>query len=347
VTPPTVAVIGAGISGAACARVLYRHGVRVRVFDKGRGPGGRACTRRVSGFEFDHGAQYFTASDPVFERAVDDWRRRGLVAPWPTAVHRVRRGQHTSLGDQPRRFVAVPRMSALATALVEGLEVRQEVRVARTLQRAHGWECTSATDEPLGPYDAVVIATPAPQAVPLLRDAPALAARAAQVTMTPNWTLLLAFERPLPVAFDAAFAEESPLSWMARNSSKPGRPPAPETWVVHASAGWSADHLELEPAGATTLLLEAFHEALGGEAPRPQWQTVHRWRYARAADNGSGPNSLYDPESRVGVCGDWLATARVEGAFLSGAGLAEHMLRDLGITPRRAAGPATTASLWS
>ncbi|MBJ7444199.1 MAG: NAD(P)-binding protein, partial [Sphingobium sp.] len=37
----TLAIIGAGMAGLACADRLAEDGVAVRLFDKGRGPGGR------------------------------------------------------------------------------------------------------------------------------------------------------------------------------------------------------------------------------------------------------------------------------------------------------------------
>ncbi|MFM8940069.1 MAG: FAD-dependent oxidoreductase, partial [Phenylobacterium sp.] len=59
-----IAIIGAGLSGLACARSLHREGRKVQLFDKARGPGGRMSTRRVETplgtIGFDHGAQYFT-----------------------------------------------------------------------------------------------------------------------------------------------------------------------------------------------------------------------------------------------------------------------------------------------
>ena len=45
--PLQVAVIGAGISGLTAARSLQDQGHAVRVFEKSRGRGGRAATRRV------------------------------------------------------------------------------------------------------------------------------------------------------------------------------------------------------------------------------------------------------------------------------------------------------------
>ena len=62
-----VVVIGAGMSGIACARALQAEGVPVRLIDKGRGIGGRMATRRtaVAGktITFDHGAQYLDRSE--------------------------------------------------------------------------------------------------------------------------------------------------------------------------------------------------------------------------------------------------------------------------------------------
>ncbi|MGB5703206.1 MAG: FAD-dependent oxidoreductase, partial [Polyangiales bacterium] len=81
-----VAVIGAGLSGLACASALERRDFDVRVFDKGRAPGGRISTRRVEieGTEvgFDHGAQYFTVRDSELAALVASWEKLGVAERW-------------------------------------------------------------------------------------------------------------------------------------------------------------------------------------------------------------------------------------------------------------------------
>ena len=67
-----VAIIGAGMSGLACARRLVDAGLSPVVFDKGQGIGGRMATRRVDGLQFDHGAQYVTAQDSGFAAVLRD-----------------------------------------------------------------------------------------------------------------------------------------------------------------------------------------------------------------------------------------------------------------------------------
>ena len=60
-----VAIIGAGLAGLTLARRL-RGFASVTVLEKSRGLGGRMATRRSDNFEFDHGAQFFTARSTAF-----------------------------------------------------------------------------------------------------------------------------------------------------------------------------------------------------------------------------------------------------------------------------------------
>ena len=67
----TVAIIGAGISGLTAARMLTDAGIKVTVFEKSRGVGGRTANRRSEYGSFDHGAQYFTVKDREFRILID------------------------------------------------------------------------------------------------------------------------------------------------------------------------------------------------------------------------------------------------------------------------------------
>ncbi len=60
-----VTIVGAGISGVACARVLTAAGIPVELVDRGRRAGGRMASRRHEGRPADIGASYFTVSDPA------------------------------------------------------------------------------------------------------------------------------------------------------------------------------------------------------------------------------------------------------------------------------------------
>ena len=62
-----IAIIGAGLAGLVCANMLKEKNT-ITVFEKSRGVGGRMATRYKDSFEFDQGAQYFTAKTPEFQK---------------------------------------------------------------------------------------------------------------------------------------------------------------------------------------------------------------------------------------------------------------------------------------
>jgi predicted NAD/FAD-dependent oxidoreductase len=321
----SVAVVGAGISGLICARTLADGGHRVQVFDKARGPGGRMSTRRVHDWHFDHGAQYFTVRDPGFRARVAAWRGDGLVAPWTGRIAVLDGGMTVMQADDTERLVAVPGMNALCRHLVRDLDVSYGTRVVNLERTAGRWRLESSDARDLGNFDAVVVSAPAPQAAALLEGAaPKLSARAGTVAMSPCWAVMAAFPEPLELGYDGAFVHRSPLSWVARNTSKPGRPEG-ETWVLHGSPGWSGDNLELEPNEAAAQLLEAFGAAAGGLGSPPAHLDAHRWRYALPQAPLAEP-CLDDAGLRLAVCGDWCGGPRVEGAFLSGSAAARRLL---------------------
>ena len=325
-----VAVIGAGLSGLVCARVLSDHGFAVTVFDKSRGVGGRLATRQVdSALSFDHGAQFFTARDANFSRFVSAWKENGVVAEWGGLVVNLQGGQATVCTGQAR-YVGVPGMSAVAKHLLAAdISVNQPCRISRVCQDGAGWNLTDESGGNFAGFDFSVVAIPAPQVTELLAPHP-FAATAAGIAMAPCWALLVAFESRLPVPWDAAFVADSLLAWVSRNSSKPGRPAGPDCWVLHASSDWSNAHLEETPEAICSQMLDAFAKATQMRLPPVTNLQAHRWKFSQGADLADR-RALFDPTVGLVVCGDWLGDGRVEGAFLSGAAAAGYVLRQVGI----------------
>ena len=123
-SPPRVAVVGAGISGLTAASRLARGGCAVTVYETGRGPGGRTSTRRAgpdgAGWQFDHGAQYFSAKDPAFRAIVEDWHADGLVAEWTGTFGALDAATGTFVPEETQtkeRWVGTPSMNAVAKGL--------------------------------------------------------------------------------------------------------------------------------------------------------------------------------------------------------------------------------------
>jgi renalase len=327
-TSQTVAIIGSGIAGLACAARLAAEGHVVTLFDKGRRPGGRVATRRAGGAMFDHGAQFATARSESFRALLDQLQARGLMAPWPAAA----RGS-----DQA--WAGIPGMSALPGAMAEalagmGVAMHTERHVAwlhpdnsiRHLPAAEAkpGSTSEAGGERSAAFDAVLLALPAPQAAPLLGTrGHDFAARLRDVVIAPCWAVMASFAHRIESP-DVIRPNSSPLAWVARNSGRPGQPASPDNWVLHAGAAWSRAHLEDDADSACAALLAGF-EAETGIAALPATLVAHRWRYA-LVEKPLGEPCLWDAQSRLGVCGDWCIGPRVEAAFLSGEALAQSVM---------------------
>ena len=308
-------IIGAGMAGLSCASQIAGAGRAVRVLDKGRGPGGRMAARRTEivgkTVSFDHGAQYFTARDPLFQDQIGLWRAQGVVAPWPAA------GKDA--------WVGTPGMNGPIRAMAEQLDVRWNVRAEKITRKDGVWHVL-AGDQHFS-CDTLLVAIPAEQASVLLNDqASELASIAGHVRSEPCWAVMAGFAQELAIDADCLRDPDGAISWAARNSSKPGRSAgAGECWVLHASPQRSRDILDLGKEEVADLLLADFFTQTGTQPVAPVHLAAHRWLYAMPSAIKGEP-SRYDPAMRVGIAGDYLHSPRVEGAWISGQHLAASAL---------------------
>jgi predicted NAD/FAD-dependent oxidoreductase len=317
-----VAVVGAGISGLACARTLQTRGARVVVFEAARRPGGRAATEITPVGSFDHGAQYFTAQDADFETWVSAWCDDGFVERWTAQVIALDGERTVDKTASARRYVVRDGMQALGRRLSADLEVRLDTTVAAVTRRGASWDLADAAGRSLSPggYDAVVVAVP--EGARLLAAAPELAKRAGTIVWEPCWTALLAIQPASGFEFGGAFVNDHPaLAWVTRQASKPTpADAADERWVLHATARWSALHLNRSADDVAALLAEAFATRFNFGF-RPSFIAARRWQAALPANPLKEPH-LWHPELKIGAVGDWCGGPRIEGAFRSGRSLA-------------------------
>ena len=105
----SIAIIGAGISGLSCATELKVLGFQVQLFEKSRGPSGRMSTRNGDNWSADHGAQYFTARDPLFIQELNTWIRAGVAAKWHPHLKVYADSQWRESSSTENRYIGVPR----------------------------------------------------------------------------------------------------------------------------------------------------------------------------------------------------------------------------------------------
>jgi renalase len=302
-----VAIVGAGISGLACAAQLKRNGMDAVLFDKGKRPGGRLSTLQLGEMAWDFGCQYVMPGGPDFAQQIQAWSEAGLLVRWPE-------GPEGAL-------IGVPGMSVLVAAQCEAHDVRFNALVQGMERDGHNWFVSGAGFRD-GAYTAVVIATPAEQAASLLslHDFE-MAREAVSARSHPCWTAMVAFDQPI-TNLPAYIQDCGPIARAARNNSKPGRGSA-ECWVIQADADWSQRHLECDAGEVADKLLMLLQEENGVQLPAPCFLKAHRWRFGSAF--GQHKATFWNPAILLGACGEWCVASNVEGAWRSGVELADKI----------------------
>lgn len=322
-TKRRIAIIGSGIAGLSCARELQAQGFTVTLFDKSKGVGGRMSHRYFGDWEADHGAQYFTARDDLFQGEVARWVEAEVAKPWSGRIVTFNHGNAIDKPSDTTRYVGIPAMTSPAKYLARNLNVLTQHTVVDLHRINDLWKITTKEHGQLPEaFEYLVLAIPSAQAHALVgRFSASLKAICNEVVMLPCWTLLAYFKNPLPLSYDGAFVQDSVFSWIARDNSKPNRP-VYETWVAQASNAWSLEHIDQTQFEIEPILTGAFAQLVGAE---PDLYQSHLWRYAKLA-NPNPREFAYDPEIQVGLCGDWLKNSTVEGAWLSAQALAKELI---------------------
>jgi renalase len=331
-----IAVIGAGLAGAASARALTLAGHAVQVFDKSRGPGGRLATRRAEWVDaqgqaqvtqLDHGCVGLTARSEAFKGFLDQAAQAGFLAEWVPA----RSQEFCKLEAGHRLFVPAPDMPTLCRQLLEGAATTWLCAVDALHKGPMGWQVHANGELHNAPFDAVVLAMPPAQAAPLLGPHQrAWAQQASAVAMQPCWTLMGVADEATALNWELAQPSAGPLAWVVRNDTRPGRQRVhgQAHWVVHAQASWSFEHLEQSAAWIQQQLTHALAELLG-QPVNWRYCAVHRWRYAvpPVQNMASSAPCWWDAAQSLGVCGDFFASSGAEGAWLSAQSLSSAMLQ--------------------
>ena len=158
-----VVIIGAGVAGLMAAQSLVTSDHKVVVVDKGRSPGGRLATRRIDDATLDHGAQFFTVRESLFESHVSEWVASGVVTEWCRGFT-----SPAQQSDGFPRYRGVRGMTDIAKHLSHGLDVRCNTLAFSIARGATSkWQVNIDDGSALN-ADAIIVTCPLPQTYALL-----------------------------------------------------------------------------------------------------------------------------------------------------------------------------------
>lgn len=326
-----VLIIGAGMAGIMAARTLEAQGVSVCVMDKGKSVGGRMATRRIGPGLADHGAQFFTAREPDFQKLVNEWTQAKLVYIWSNGFSDG--SLQEPVQDGHPRYVVHGGVNALVKYLAKDLsKVLVETKIMTATCDNSGW---ILQDENGNLYlgKSLLMTCPVPQSLEILDEGATVLSRDDQsvllrIEYAPSLTGMFWVEGKITLPQPGAVQRRNAnIVWIADNQRK-GISPDAAIITVQASEQysvqmWSAPDARILNALRTGLQIFMADTAVIREAQ------LKRWRYALPTTTHEQRCFVADNAPPLIFAGDAFGGPDVEGAALSGLAAAEAVLKVL------------------
>lgn len=310
-----VVVVGAGIAGLMAAKSLVKSGHDVVIVDKGRSPGGRIATRRIDDATLDHGAQFFTVRDSLFELHVSEWITSGVVTEWC-------RGFDTTSqnNDGYPRYRGVRGMTDIAKHLAQGLDVRcNTLAFSIAPGTSSKWQL-KIDDGSVLDADAIIVTCPLPQAYALLVTASIeLPESMLRTEYDRTICLLVVLNKPSALAIPGGMQNpDETFSFIADNALK-GISSA-VALTMHANPKFSLEHWDTATDDVQRLLLARAKPWIGDATVATS--QIKKWRLATPLTIWP---ERYWTNDMIVLAGDAFGGPKIEGAALSGLAAANYL----------------------
>ncbi|MBV8085877.1 MAG: FAD-dependent oxidoreductase [Chloroflexi bacterium] len=275
-----VAIVGAGMAGLAAARRL-RGRFEVVVYERAADVGGRATSRTERGAVFDPGAQYAKAPTAELERLLTEELGHETLVDIARPVWTFDGGGRIEPGDPAldsgAKWTYSDGLIRLGRELARGTDVRLGTSVAPEQLEA----------------DAVLVTAPESSGVNY-RACISFAFGYRDELPGGEWYALVNTDRA------------HPISWLAYERLKPGRPMGGQQVVLAQMApGWSAERLNQAGDVPAQEAAELAARLLGTRL-EPVWADRTDWRYA-LPDGRAPAEQLDEPERGLFHAGDFTA----------------------------------------
>ncbi len=329
-------VVGAGLSGLACARTAAQAGLKPLLVDRSSAVGGRCASKPVSPElpPWDFGP-VFWHGDANELGALTKLVGEDDLLPWPLQVKGV------GLPCQPEAFEE----GQFRRAIISGLRRWPEV-LARDLAVKSGvlaqklsWTAEGVslvTDQGILHARDLVLALAPEQTQEVLENSlaeePQLASSIAllrQFSSLPSLTLLAWYASGPELPWDVWYPETSREVLLISNEARKRHFPSGSALVIQARPGWSESRLNADRSMWAKELLESAARLAGPWVQSPDKWLAHRWKFARRAPgDGLKPLVLTKPGSpgRVAVTGELFDSGGLASAFRAGERTAQKLL---------------------
>ena len=308
-------VIGSGISGATIANLLNRK-FQVNLYDKGRGPGGRASFKRIKGqIGFDHGTQYFSPKTIEFKKFANRLIKIKILKKWS--------GNHIYLNSKKKenkkhiKIIGKKGNNDICKFLLKKVKCFYQSEVKNIYYKNKLWFLLF-TDGKIRTYKGVILTCPFPQLKKLSEKFINSTFIKRKLKMDANITVMIAIKKnkksPSSFLFD-----DPVLGWAGNENTKKRFKSKYDLWTLQSTFKWANKNIDKNKKNLkknSKILIDKFFKLTKIKKTKVIYSINHGWKYS----SNSKPlkiRSYWDPQKKIGVCADWFIGPRLESGWIS------------------------------
>ena len=308
-------VIGSGISGSTIANLLNKK-YQVSLYDKGRGPGGRASFKRIKGkIGFDHGTQYISPKTSEFKNFTNKLIKKKILKRWT--------GKHIFLNLKKKenkkhiKIIGQHGNNDICKYLLKKIKYYYQSEVKKIYYKDKLWFLLFS-DGKVKSFKGIVLTCPFPQLSKLSKKFINNSFIRKKLKMDANITVMIAIKKikNLPSSF---LFDDPVLGWAGNENTKKRFKSKYDLWTLQSTFKWANKNIDKNKKNLkknSKILIDKFFKLTNIKKTKIIYSINHGWKYS----SNSKPlkiKSFWDPSKKIGVCADWFIGPRLESGWLS------------------------------
>ena len=302
---PKIIILGAGMSGIACALSLHEK-FDVQIFEKSRGVGGRLSAKNTRDGLFHYGAQYCSAQSRAFQNfLIENDAKYFLGSSFDMKTN--------SCINTQNYFVGVNGMHSLLKNYDQILNIHFNQRAIRVDEKKKLVHFESGYTES---YDIVISSLPLPQVQEIFETE-----IAHDATFDPCISMGMIFDGQTNNEHNAYKNINQDISWLS--SSKFYNAQNNETWVLQFSPQTSLEMFDHSNKSLEARCDDAVKDIIEGK-----YTIIHcgifKWKFALCKKSNLEKKFISISDDAFAI-GDWNISPRIESAYISGKELGKFL----------------------
>jgi renalase len=318
-------VIGSGISGATIANLLSKK-YSVDLFDKARGPGGRASFKRLDKIRgFDHGTQYISPKTPAFKKFIKELIKKKILKNWG--------GKHLFLNQIVKekknhsKIIGCKGNNDISKYLLKGVNCYFQNELKKIYYQQKRWILIFA-DGQKKTYERLILTCPFPQLSKLSKKFIKNPFIDKKVKMDANITVMIATKKTNK-NISSYFFNDKILGWAAKENSKKRFKSNNDLWTLQSTYNWANKKINKNAENKnlnSKILINQFFKLTGIKKTKVLFFLNHGWKYS-SSSKPLNIKSYWDSSSNLGACADWFVGPRVEAGWISANDLYNKIIK--------------------